>query len=163
MNIFFLSLIPRICALLHVDKHVIKMILESCQLLCGAHYMSDSNYKPVYKLTHKNHPSAIWVRESVTNYNWLVEMSLELCKEYTYRYGKVHKCEEYIQQLKINKPPIEDKGFTQPRLAMPDIYKGSDSVEAYRAYYFFEKRKLFHWKKRNMPNFIKEMESMFED
>lgn len=162
MNIFFLSLIPRICALLHVDKHVIKMILESCQLLCGSHYMSGSEYKPVYKLTHKNHPCAIWVRESVGNYNWLVEMSLELCKEYTYRYGKVHKCEEYIEELKRNVPPIEDRGFTEPRLAMPDMYKGRDGVEAYRAYYFFEKRRLFEWRGRGVPEFIREMECMFE-
>jgi hypothetical protein len=64
MNIFFLSLIPSTCAQMHVDKHVIKMILETTQLLCSAHYMVKSEYIPCYKLIHKNHPSAIWTRKS---------------------------------------------------------------------------------------------------
>ena len=116
MNIFFLSCKPRICALYHADKYIVKMILESCQLLCSAHYMSKSTYQPPYKLTHKNHPCSIWTRTSLSNYNWLVEMSLELCKEYTYRYEKVHKSQKYIEELKIMCPPIKDIGFTDPRV-----------------------------------------------
>ena len=161
MNIFFLSWIPRICALYHADKHVVKMILESCQLLCSAHYMSNSDYKPCYKLTHKNHPSSVWTRESLSNYNWLIDMSLELCKEYTYRYGKIHKCESYIEDLKINPPPIEDIGFTSPKLAMPDIYKDNNAIIAYRQYYFFEKKFLHSWKNRKIPNFIRKIENLF--
>ena len=161
MNIFFLSWIPKICALYHVDKHVVKMILESCQLLCSAHHITESKYKAPYKLTHKNHPCSIWTRTSLANYNWLIEMSLELCKEYTYRYGKVHKCQAYIEELKINPPPIEDIGLTTPKLAMPDIYKDDNPVMAYRQYYFFEKKPLHYWKNRKTPKFIIKIEKLF--
>ena len=119
------------------------------------------------KLTHKNHPSSIWTRESLSNYNWLVELTKELCKEYTYRYGKIHKCEkDYLQILEENKPDIPDIGLTTPKQAMPDTYKINtnnieDSIEAYRQYYFFEKNSMFSWKKRTKPEWIIEMENLF--
>ena len=85
MNIFFLHILPQICAEMHIDKHVVKMILETTQLLCSAHYMANENntpiYTPCYKLTHKNHPSSIWTRESKENYKWLCELGKELCKD----------------------------------------------------------------------------------
>ena len=86
------------------------MILESTQLLCTAHHLSPNKmgYKPPYKLTHKNHPSALWTRESVSNYKWLCKLGKELCIEYTYRYNKEHKSEKYIDELMNNVPDIED-------------------------------------------------------
>jgi hypothetical protein len=101
MNIFFLHFDPKTCAQMHVDKHAVKMILESVQLLCSAHHLHPNGEDlKLMKLTHKNHPSSIWTRESLSNYKWLLELTKELCKEYTYRYGKVHKCEtEYLQIL----------------------------------------------------------------
>ena len=98
------------------------------------------------KLTHKNHPSAVWTRTSLSNYNWLLELTKELCKEYTFRYEKIHKCEtEYLQTLEDNKPDIKDIGLTLPNQAMPDTYKIEtnnieDVVEAYRQYYFYENK-----------------------
>lgn len=167
MNIFLLHLIPMICAQMHVDKHVIKMILESAQMLCAAHHVSESEYVPPYKLAHKNHPCTIWVRESVGNYKWLCKLGLELCKEYTYRYGKVHKTEEHLRALSKNIPPIPNKGFTTPAQAMPIEYKDEDPVEAYRAYYFFAKHDLLSWKGkiagRAPPDWIVEMYEMFGD
>ena len=167
MNIFLLHLLPRICAQMHLDKHVIKMILETAQLLCSAHYMSNSTFKPCYKLTHKNHPSSIWCRTSKANYEWLCQLGLELCYEYTFRYGKIHKCEPIILELSQNIPPIPDKGFTTPAQAMPDIYKDkNDPIEAYRAYYFFDKNYIHSWKgkvnSRNIPDWIIEMHTIFE-
>ena len=156
MNIFFLHLDPEQCAKMHLDKHVVKMILESLQLLCSAHHATESPFKPPYKLSHKNHPSAIWVRESIANYNWLVCLTEELCKEYTYRYGKVHKSEQYIQSMRENIPHIPDIGFTQPKLAMPDEYKEQDVVDSYRNYYFYGKSHLHAWKKREVPDWINE-------
>jgi hypothetical protein len=163
MNIFFLHWDSRICAIMHVDRHVVKMILELCQLLCTAHHMTESKYIPPYKMTHKNHPCAIWVRESSSNYKYTVTLGLELCKEYSYRYGKTHKCESYIKELEKNIPPIPDKGFTPPAQAMPDMYKSKDAVESYRAYYYFEKTNLFNWKKRPVPDWIVETTQMFEE
>jgi hypothetical protein len=88
MNIFFLDEDPTLSAQYHVDKHVVKMILETAQLLCGVHHATSQITDQVpYKLSHKNHPCAIWARTSLSNYLYLCELGLELCKEYTYRYG----------------------------------------------------------------------------
>lgn len=145
MNIFFLHFNPRICAQLHVDKHVIKMILETCQLLCSAVHLC-GDYTPCYKLTHKNHPCSKWVRESSYNYNWLCKLGLELCYEYTYRYGKIHKCQKYITDLKDRPPNLPNKGLTKPAQAMPDLYKIKNIVESYRYYYVYEKNELLCWR-----------------
>ena len=169
MNIFFLHINPEECAKMHINKHVVKMILESIQLLCSAHHLYPSGKEiKIMKLTHKNHPSAIWTGESLSNYNWLLDLTKELCKEYTYRYGKHHKCEEeYLQTLSDVKPDIPDIGLTPPRQAMPEIYKINsesidDAIEAYRNYYFFEKNHMFVWKDRDVPEWVKEMQSLFE-
>lgn len=162
MNIFFLHWNTRICAIMHVDKHVVKMILESCQILCSVHLLTDSKYTPPYKLTHKNHPCNIWARASLDNYKWLVSLGLELCKEYTYRYGKTHKCEAYIKDMEKNLPNIPSLGITDPAQAMPVEYKSKNPIESYRAYYFFEKNDLHSWKKRDVPDWITESRSFFE-
>jgi hypothetical protein len=168
MNIFFLHLIPSICAMMHADKHVIKMILESTQLLCSVHHIINSSlYKPPYKLTHKNHPCSIWTRASKQNYIWLCQLSKELCKEYTFRYGKIHKCEQYIDELTENIPLLPDIPFSTPAQAMPAVYKDSDDVvEAYRQYYFFEKIHIHSWKGkiagRDTPQWITDIHELFE-
>ena len=165
MNIFFLSLIPSTCAQMHVDKHVIKMILETTQLLCSAHHMVKSEFIPCYKLTHKNHPSAIWTRKSKGNYEWLCKLGEELCKEYTYRYGKIHKCQPYIEDLSKNIPDLPDLGFTKPALAMPEMYKDDNVIDAYQTYYFFGKERMLSWKGkiagRQTPEWITEMHNLF--
>lgn len=163
MNIFFLHMIPSICAMYHADKHVIKLILESTQLLCSVHLIIESGYYPPYKLTHKNHPCTIWVRTSLQNYMWLIELAKELCKEYTHRYKKIHKCQSIIEELDNNLPPIPNIGFTNPAQAMPDMYKDVDTVTAYRTYYFFEKYHLHSWKNRNEPEWISEFTNIFND
>jgi len=139
------------------------MILETAQLLCSVHHISGSNFIPPYKLTHKNHPCAVWSRTSLENYNWLVDLGNELCKEYTYRYGKIHKCQSIIEEMACNPPPIPEIGFTTPSMAMPDEYRSSNVVESYRAYYFFEKSHLFSWKKRDTPDWVLETNDMFEE
>ena len=165
MNIFFLHILPQICAEMHLDKHVIKMILETTQLLCSAHHMTNSEYTPCYKLSHKNHPCAVWTRESKDNYIWLCTFEKELCKEYTYRYGKIHKCQSYIEDLEKNVPKLPELGFTKPAQAMPKMYKDDDFIDAYRTYYFFGKIKIHSWKGkvsgRPIPEWITEMHNLF--
>lgn len=156
MNIFILDWDVKKCAQYHNDKHVVKMILESAQLLCGVHHITlqdalQDDLQVPYKLSHKNHPCSIWARESLTNYLWLCELGLELCKEYTYRYGKRHKSQDVIEWCIVNKPNISDKGFTQPAKAMPDEYKVNDVVESYRNYYMGEKVSFAKWKNREIP------------
>lgn len=152
MNIFILDLEPRTCARFHNDKHVVKMILETAQLLCGSHWATGS--EAPYKLSHKNHPCSIWVREDLNNYLWLCELGLELCKEYSYRYEKKHKSQEIIEWCICNKPNIPDVEFTQPPLAMPDHYKVGDPVQSYRNYYLGDKASFCTWKNRKIPNWF---------
>jgi len=155
MNIFVLDLDVKKCAEYHNDKHVVKMILESAQLLCGVHHMTDSISNEIpYKLSHKNHPCSIWARESITNYLWLCELGLELCYEYTYRYGRRHKSQEVIEWCVINKPNITDKGFTEPPKAMPNQYKVKSVVESYRNYYLGDKAYFSKWKNRKTPKWF---------
>ena len=151
MNIFLLDYDVKKCAQNHVDKHVVKMILETAQLLCGVHWVTDSQSTAPYKLSHKNHPCSIWTRESLSNYLYLCELGLELCYEYTYRYGKRHKSQDVIEWCIVNKPNIEDKGFTEPAKAMPDEYKVDDAVESYRNYYSGAKSGFASWKGRDIP------------
>lgn len=166
MNIFVLDLDVKKCAEYHCDKHVVKMILETAQLLCGVHHIVNQgttdrlyNDQIPYKLSHKNHPCAIWARESLTNYLYLCELGLELCKEYTYRYGKRHKSQDVIEWCVTNKANICDKGFTEPPKAMPDEYKVKSVVESYRNYYMGAKSGFAVWKKRDVPEWFKtEME-----
>ena len=163
MNIFVLSLCPRLAARLHCDKHVVKMILETAQLLYTAHHVAGTVDLPMgaYKKTHANHPCALWVRESRANYLWLVELGWWLCKEYQYRYGggKVHKTERHILWLKSCVPRLPDVPQTPFRLAMPDEYKHPDAVQAYQAYYRENKLKvrgIVAYTRRDRPAFLAE-------
>jgi hypothetical protein len=151
MNIFILDLDVKKCAQYHCDKHVVKMILETAQLLCGVHWVTETLHSIPYKLSHKNHPCSIWARESLSNYLYLCELGLELCNEYTYRYGKRHKSQEVIEWCLVNKPKIKDIGFTKPSKAMPDEYKVKSVVESYRNYYMGAKSGFAVWKKREKP------------
>lgn len=143
---------------MHTDKHVVKMILETTQLLFGTWHVVDpthSLYEPKYRLSHKNHPCAIWARASVDNYTWLCELGLALCIEYTFRYGRRHKCESYLSELKKNIPPLDPLvGFTPLAQAMPIAYKNQSAIVAYRTYYDIDKVRLHRWKKRTPPKWI---------
>ena len=159
MNIFFLDMDVKKCAKYHVDKHVVKMILETAQLLCGVHHVTahntihDTDQVP-YKLSHKNHPCSIWTRKSLSNYLYLSELGLVLCKEYTYRYGKRHKSQDVIEWCLSNKPNINDVGFTNPPKAIPDEYKVDDVIESYRNYYRGAKSGFAVWKNREVPEWF---------
>lgn len=153
MNIFFLDKDPKKCAVLHNDKHVVKMILETAQLLCGAHWTTGS--EAPYKLSHANHPCSKWVREDLNNYLWLCQLGLNLCWEYHHRYGKTHKSYEIIIWCCDNHPNIPDNRFTSPALAMPDEYKvANNPVLSYRNYYVNTKKHFSKWTKRNVPEWI---------
>lgn len=142
MNIFYLHDSPFTSARAMTNKHVIKMILESAQLMCTAHHELDGDSAPqdLYKPTHKNHPSAIWTRASIDNYMWLYMHFIALSAEYKKRYNKTHATYKKLDGV-LSMPPknIKDTGFTQPPQAMPDVYKDVDSVQAYRRYYLNEK------------------------
>ena len=142
MNIFYLSTNPAKAAQMMYNKHVVKMILESAQLLCTAHVISDGESADIpYKVTHKNHPSAIWARESTSNYKWLYDHMMALGEEYTRRYNKTHltiiKCGGVLSKSPKNVTKVD---LTPMPQCMPDQYKvPGNSVEAYWNYYEAEK------------------------
>ena len=159
MNIFFLHPNPRKCARWHCDKHVVKMILESCQLLYTVHWLcktADLKYAKNggYKATHVKHPCTLWLIESLDNYRWLVLLATELCREYTFRYKKHHACEEHVEWLSLVEPTLVSHGFTMPRQAMPEAYKQKDSVKAYRKYYVNDKKRFATYKGRSKPHWL---------
>ena len=161
MNIFYLHEDPKICAKYHNDSHCVKMILEYAQLMSTAHRELDVISKgslmdtTLYKATHKNHPSAVWVRESRANYEFLHKLFSALCIEYTRRYGKIHKTDRTLRKL-LYWPPrhISDGEFTQPPQAMPNDVKHEDSITAYRNYYKVHKEHLAKWTERPRPIFM---------
>ncbi len=126
MNIFVVDTNPVAAAQALCDKHVVKMILESAQMMST---IIGGPYKP----THANHPCTIWARKR-TNFEWLSKHALALCHEYTLRYGKFHKCQAIIEELSVKsiQLPIGCSGFVQ---CMPDCFKHEDPVFAYRRYY----------------------------
>lgn len=174
MNIFYLDNNPRVCAEMHNDKHCVKMILEYAQLLSTAHRILDGSpvitlnasgrKRTVYELadadrnsilysaTHVNHPSAVWVRVSDKNYEWLFSLFQSLMEEYTYRYGKIHACTKLEIALSNTPNNIPKSYFTEPTPAMPDDCKiAGDSIASYKNYYIMNKTHLANWKKRPVP------------
>lgn len=160
MNIFFLDNNPKQCAIYHNNKHCIKQLLESSQLLCGVHHVVGTQTDIPYRLSHKNHPCSIWARESLSNYLYLCELGLELCNEYTYRYGKRHKSLEVIMWCISNRPNIPDIGFTEPARAMPEEYKVKSVVQSYRNYYIGAKSGFANWKNREVPFWFSEKKEL---
>lgn len=155
MNIFYLDRDITKCAQAHVDKHVNKMILEGAQLLSSAHHMTNPNASDIpdmYRLTHKNHPDAIWVRASINHYLYLLDLMEALNAEAQYRYehGKIHVSLAKVQSWPF--PDLPDVPFVEPPKCVHDDWKQMpDVVEAYRAYYRRDKRGIAYWTKREPP------------
>lgn len=159
MNIFALSTDPWQAAQYHTDRHVVKMILESVQMLSTAVRLSGIDTG--YKATHINHPSSIWVRQSLTNYLWLCDLVIALHEEWRYRFNHkadvFHKSYLVFDSLPIPADFEQNYGATPFAQAMPSVYKiEDDPVTAYRDYYNGAKRHLHQWTRREVPPFIRE-------
>jgi hypothetical protein len=174
MNIFYLHPDAKTCAEMHVDKHVVKMIIEYAQLMSTAHRVIDGNeyydktsngrkikrwFHPdsefdygLMKASHVNHPSGVWCRANKENYQWLYTLWTHLLAEYTYRYGKIHACEKYDKYLVVTPKNIPEGKFYPPTPAMPDDCKIGDVLLSYRKYYIDYKHGFANWKKRERPD-----------
>ena len=163
------------------DKHVVKMIVESGQMLSTAWRVLDGDQytelsannrrikrwklpyemfeQMLYKASFVGHPCTRWVMENDQNYYWLAAHAYALCKEYTYRYKKVHKAEDMISYIRYRKPANIKKAdsITPFAQAMPEEYKNPNAVEAYRAYYLGEKRDITQWKNSETPSWFQEV------
>ncbi len=174
MNIFYLDQDPKTCAEMHNNKHTVKMIIEYAQLMSTAHRLldgeeytdmtangrrikrwrlGDEREQQLMKASHINHPSAVWCRTNIGNYNWLYDMWSHLLDEYTYRYGKIHACSRLKDVLYAAPYRIKHNEFFPPTPAMPDDVKvPGDSLASYRNYYNKNKTHLADWKKRPVPS-----------
>lgn len=181
MNIFILNNDPIIAAQEQCDKHVVKMIVESGQMLSTAHRMLDGtverrpsksgkttvNYYKLpderedimYKAVHFNHPCSVWSRESIANYRWHYDHFVALCDEYTYRYGKIHstdtKLREVLFKVPNNMPAVNLTPFKLAMQSNPECIALQDPIKAYRAFYQTkQKRFKMEWAKRPIPEWF---------
>lgn len=145
MNIFYLHSSAPIAASYHCDKHVGKMLIESCQMLATAHHLLGNGHNVTYRPTHANHPSSVWVRESRLQYMFVAELARYLGIEFRKRYGKDHKSLEVLKRELLVPPPAMynmPARWTNPPLAMPDEYKSDDTVESYRRFYVSKQERM---------------------
>ena len=175
MNIFFLSRRARQCARWHCDKHVVKMILESTQLLYTANHENGGTenikaHAPIclstgnrgYKSHSKNHPSALWVRESLAHYWWLLALAKELVVEHGHRFSpkRPHASLVHLEWLEENPPPgllTKTAWVRDPTPAMPtEFRREGDVIASYRAYYNGAKRDagLLKYTRRHVPHIL---------
>lgn len=180
MNLFILDQNPDTAARLQCDKHVVKMVVESAQMLSTVHRVLDgieilrpsksgkTNQKywrltgareeNLYTAVHVGHPCTQWTMESTTNYGWHLVHFVALCDEYTYRYGKVHKSSELIPHLMDLPRNIKEGPLTPFRLAMtsnPECMFPEDPVKSYRMFYETKQdRFAMNWTNRPIPEWF---------
>ncbi|MCP4954534.1 pyrimidine dimer DNA glycosylase/endonuclease V [Photobacterium aquimaris] len=150
MNIFILDDDIEKCAQYHCDQHVVKMILESVQLLCTA--LNKKGFTTPYKSTHINHPCVLWVEQSYDNFLWLKALAIALNKEYKFRYDKDNDHKSIAVLNTIAACSYDAIGLTAFAQAMPDTYKvEGDAITAYRDFYRGDKSTFAKWTKRAPP------------
>ena len=158
MNIFYLDHDIIKCAQAHCDKHVNKMILEAAQLLAAAHHVCNpeaEQLSSLYRLTHKNHPCAVWVRASRHHYCYVQDLMYELNEEAKYRYNRKADHLSFEKMLEWGIPPLLNTEFVDPPKCVHDDFKNvPGTVEAYRAYYKRDKASILQYTKRKPPDWL---------
>ena len=155
MNIFVLDEDPIKAARMQCDKHVVKMTLETAQMLCAAIWRNGGTAS--YKASYKSHPCTVWTGDSLSNFKWLWRHGMALPDEFSIRFLKAHKSSGVISdclpiaELLHSCGKFPDLGMTARPLCMPDKYKGQWAVESYRRYYLGDKSKFAKWKLGNQP------------
>ena len=154
MNIFTLDKDPEKCSRYHCDKHIVKMVVEYTQLLSGAVRVCGYDGEDVYKLTHINHPCALWTRSSRSNFNNLVDLTNCMFIEYTNRYKRLHasmivfnRCADLSDYIPAGKATARPK-------CVPDYCKEKSVVQSYRNYYIYEKAHFAKWKHSKIPRWF---------
>ena len=182
MNIFILSENPVEAAQFQCDKHVVKMVVESAQMLSTVHRILDGTLmrapsksgktmskhwihpdktldETLYKAVHMSHPCTVWTMQTNTNYRWHYEHFCALCDEYTYRYGRIHATNLKLRNVLASAPKNIQKGeLTQFPLAMkanPECMFPEDPVRSYRMFYETKQDRFrMVWSKRDVPNWF---------
>jgi hypothetical protein len=169
MNLFYLDSNIEICAQVHCDQHVRKMVIEYSQMLANcftpeqlAHPLCPRTQKgTVRKYSHLNHPTSKWVMDSSTHFEYLVDLACLLHSQHVTRSGKTHFTSSFLFWVRDNKadgssnlptlpfvePPIAI-GMDQNCRKLPN-FDAMSTVDKYRAYYIHDK--LFAtWKEPEM-------------
>ena len=155
MNIFILDNEIEKCAQYHCDQHVVKMILESVQMLCTA--LNKKGFTTPYNSTHIKHPCVLWVEESFENFTWLQNLAIALNTEYRFRFERDSDHKSIFVLNEISNYKYDNRGLTEFAQAMPDKYKiPGNAVKAYRQFYLGEKMKFAKWTRRHSPEWIHE-------
>jgi hypothetical protein len=160
MNIFYLDRDPELAAKAHCDKHVVKMILESAQILCTVINERAGYQLTPYKSTHRNHPCTLWAGQRYENAKYLVDLARALDEEFRYRFNHEvsHKSWQMLEDIDIfNLIHIylpREGVQSPPALAMPDEYRLADPVESYRLYYRLDKQHLLTYTKTERPSWL---------
>ncbi len=151
MNVFAVDADPGRAARALCDRHVVKMTLETAQILCSAARTRLHQEAP-YRATHPNHPCVGWAAARRGNGEWLVRHGLALAEEYRRRFGRVHASHAVIARMARRGPPPSPGQRRQPfAQVMPERYRGRDAVEAYRRYYAAEKARFATWTTPSRP------------
>lgn len=154
MNIFYLDSLPSVAAKSHCDQHVSKMCIEYAQLMSTAHHLCDTDLdrSEIYKPTHVNHPSAIWVRSNRLHYDWTFRLWFSLLSEFRWRRGKSHGSQRLLRLLHTP-PRLAVSEFIEPPQCMPDEFKQPCTIAAYRAYYHSKTFASWRWR-REAPHWF---------
>jgi hypothetical protein len=160
MNIFHLHEDPKTCAEYHCDKHVVKMILETGQMLSTAyrrHFDGCHHYGiDLYKTAYHRHPMTVWVGNSGGNFSWTMKLLEQLLNQYTLRYNKKHSTANifYLLDKRYRYWQELNGDFTTPPQCMPDQYKHKDYITAYKQYYIGEKKRFAKYTGIDIPPFL---------
>ena len=152
MNIFFLDKDPVKAARMQCDKHVVKMVLETAQMISTA--VRSQGHDVGYKSAYPKHPMTIWVNKSNHNFAWALEHGLALGEEYTHRYNKIHASHIMLKTIQDLKIKGNANYMTTPPQCMPDEYKKISYVDAYRNYYVNDKKYFAKYTNREVPEFM---------
>lgn len=134
MNIFAVDADPTVAAQALHDQHVVKMVLESAQMVCTV--VQQHGHAAPYKPTHAHHPCVLWASRTAANARWLHDHALALCAEYTRRFGRRHKSQDVLEAYGPLMVTLCPEGTLEPfAQAMPDDCKADDPVQGYRTYY----------------------------
>lgn len=153
MNIFFLDRSPALSAQLLCDKHVLKMTIESAQMLSTIQRYFGNSDLSLYKSTHLNHPCTLWARKTSGNYAWLLQHLIALLEEYSHRFRRQHKTSFTLPSLSLCPDKIpNDTLIFDTKVTDNDL---SDVIESYRLYYFNKSSRMpMKWSHRCPPEFI---------
>lgn len=135
MNIFIPDPDPCLSAVQLADKHIVKMVTETAQILCTALAERGAAIEGLYRPTHRKHPCVVWAGATRADFDWAVAHGLALATEYTHRYGRTHGSMSMIERARTYRHLIPEGPLRPFALAMDtDLQDNLDPHGSYRRY-----------------------------